>query len=357
MARRRILALALVAGAAFAVLPARAVPIGSLVDSFNVSAGDIDGTNSTAVLQAGGLYQITAEGSFTYKSGRLSDAECTSPPGDPLGLLGALGPFGWTRYGHFFYALNHPDLAATLPWDPDPTDDATDLYIDNRNVEWVPAVPLGFPPPVAVTPLGCSPFHSYETYFVPVESRQVNVRVFDTWYDDNLNSDVPLYPNGPQIRIYQIAAPPFPSLVHLQTVLVHTRDPVGPASTPLGGGVYLLLAHGEYKYTTTAGPDSFADAECSNGNPLGVGDGALWLRERYGPGALELLVNNADTLWIPLVPVPAEVLFTTPGFCDPLLHYYYQVLPWPGGALPFRIQDDNYGDNLGTLSVEIFKLL
>lgn len=322
--------------------PAPAAP-GALVETVPVDADSIRGTTTAAPLEAFALYRIRASGTFAYGTGlRQSDAECTPSPvfGLPFGLFGL--PGAWFRYGHFFVALNDPfAYGVTVPWDVDPTDDATDLYIDNRNWEWAPTVP---------TQYGCNELdHTYETFFVPVQTRPVTFRVFDLVYDDNSGRLT--------VEIFKVADPPLPAPgVHIQTVLVHARDPVGSDSLPLAAGRrYLLLAHGTYNYGLFLFPHIFsfqyiADAECSRGDLTLDPNDNVWKRNRFDLGdRLDVYVDGSPIEWLGLVPSTAEA-------CDMVAHYYHATLTGTGAPVNLRIEDGSYSDNMGTLSVDIFEL-
>jgi len=289
-----------------------------------IPAGEKHGVDS-APLQALATYHIVARGTIGYGAGD-ADAECTTG-GGPL-------PLQWMRERYPFIFVNDPALlVASDFWDPDPTDDPGDLYVDHKNVEWIPVNP---------SIDGCDDSaHTYETWLTPIETRPVNFGVFDIAYNDNYGAFT--------VSIEQVApAVPLPSVgMHTETVLVHAVDPAGSSTAPLAANHnYLFIAHGSYIFDTT-NFGNVADTECSR-----TGTDSQYLRHRYGDDLLDVVVNGNPIEWHglgPETPVPGA------QGCSPA-HAFWVIGPGHGVPITLSIADGNPTDNAGTLSIDVYRL-
>ena len=125
-----------------------------------------------------------------------------------------------------------------------------------------------------------------------------------------------------------------------------TGSPVS-SSTLLSGQAYQLRASGFYKYSTAAGWE--ADARCSNrfNNPTGIYgwyDGAL-LGTPYG---LQVSIDDG----IPVTPL------TPAGWVEACntAHNYTATYNGTGAPLKLYIWDNYYGDNFGSITVDIYTI-
>ncbi len=388
-ARRRISAIALVTAvvASLVAIEPPATAAGFTPETLSVPVASISGVETEQILQRGKVYRAVAEGTFDYgvqTNKQIGDAECTM---DRSGFnpISGVEPFPiWTRYRFAFYGsplVVDPNTGNPNPYtlpntdyrDPDPTDDAPDLYIDNRNVEWWPVPDVSaeahphFPPldrsPADVSvehppsPLGChngdpaSDPHRYEVFFTPTDTRRVNFRIFDVFYDDN-------GPESLSVTVEEVGGAGAPVGPHVETVLVSPQN-AGSGSTalPPRSRDYVLVVRGMWTYNTLF---DLADAECTR-----TKDDPTYERDRFADAGGELLVNGLDLDWTPAVPAQVGVrtfprhtpaTAATEG-CDGLGHVYWTVVSANGGQLDFSLVDPvTSGPNTGHLSVDIFEL-
>jgi hypothetical protein len=298
------------------------------VQTVIVAANDPHGANS-APLEAYAAYRIRASGTFGFGAGE-ADAECTTSNTSVLNPA-----VHWLRHRYpVFFAEDPVNLVASDFWDPDPTDDAADLYVDHKNVEWIPSTPAA---------TSCDETqHAYETTYVPTETRPLNLSVFDIAYTDNTG--------GLTVTIEQIAGPaPLPAHGrHLETLLVHSGDVGGPSTAPLADGRdFLFVVHGTWIYDTRDF-SSVADAECAR-----TSTDPQYLRHRFGDDPLDVVVNGSPIEWHgvgPETPVPGA------QGCNSPTHVYWVIGIGHGVPVGLSIADSNHGDNAGTLSVDVYQL-
>jgi hypothetical protein len=127
----------------------------------------------------------------------------------------------------------------------------------------------------------------------------------------------------------------------VEVVSVSSQDPSGTdvPTTLKGNTTYVFLTSGRYRY----GPGGFADVECSEGP-----DDPQFRRDRYGPTTLDLLVNGKAFDWQPLDP--------DSNGCSPS-NMFRLVLPVAQDtSVNLRIDDIWHGDNLGSVTVMIFRV-
>ncbi|HUS62071.1 MAG TPA: hypothetical protein VMY34_07725 [Acidimicrobiales bacterium] len=341
MARTHVLARAAALGILTATAWPSSTPPAAAAEVLTIAAADVDGVMTTTVLQADHVYEVMVSGLIDYDNDlagdQLADGECTIRSDKP-GILGSppLGQLPIDRYQRHRYAFYETDPTKLIGrdlYDPDPQDDSTDLYLDGRNVEWLPSSPT------TTTPLGCDSGHSYSTLFVPTEDGSINARVFDIYYLDNSGSlTVTITDLGLTSTIAQ--AP------HRETSLLHARVATDVFTTPLDTGTrYALVARGLWTYKAGGyGLQNFADAECSRTQS----DGS-YKRDRFGPTALDVLVDGLDVDWQPLVGLPTG--------CASPLHYYVTTVVGTGAPVALRVSDPGvYTDNSGTLAVDVYEL-
>lgn len=351
-------------------------------ESLSVPANSPVGVETAQALEPGVLYRAVAWGTFGFGSGLLGDPECTAatnPELDPWAELDPVAP-DWVRHRYTFYAKfdpTHPAFVLDAERDPDPTDDAVDLYIDNRNQEWIP---LGVSAGSAPNPLGCNDDdHVYETYFMPRRAGPVNFRVFDIAYTDNENTTLDVF-------VSEVGGAELPLGRHVETVLVYAGDDpaqggdqpvIAESAAPLESGkVYVLVAHGMWKWS---GLYDIADAECTRTatDPTyevdrfeqdGADRRELWMRTSPTAGF-------EDVDWEPVFPaqvwartrprnsngVPTDPVTVASQGCDGDSHYYSTLVTGTGARLGFVVDDfpvvseAPYAANSGHLSVEIFE--
>jgi len=325
---RVLAAVVVVAGALTPLVTGLAAHAADPVQTITVPAGATHGADS-APLRALATYRITASGTFAYGAGQ-ADAECTT---STTSALNSVAPWVRQRYPSIF--IEDPALlVASDFWDPDPTDDATDIYVDHKNIEWLPTTPSA---------TGCNETdHTYQTIYVPIETRPVNFGVFDIAYGDNFGAVT--------VTIEQIAdAPPFPSNArHTETVLVNSMDGTGSVTAALAANRdYLFVAHGTWIYDVS-NFSNVADTECSR-SPADP----EYLRHRYGDDPLDVVVNGSPIEWHGF---GAETQVPGMQGCNSPSHIYWERGTGHGAPVRLSIADTNYNDNAGTLSIDVYEL-
>lgn len=128
----------------------------------------------------------------------------------------------------------------------------------------------------------------------------------------------------------------------IDTVTVDTSSPSGAnTNVPLiGGQTYLFQVSGTYEYGVGVG-----DAECTN-----TTTDATFIRDRFlaaaGSDVDSFQVQRSDTSWTPIT--------SDANGCNTTDHRYSLVYASSAtGAVNFRVSDGYYGDNSGTLTVQI----
>lgn len=147
-----------------------------------------------------------------------------------------------------------------------------------------------------------------------------------------------------------ITSVPKYTFVETMTIPSKPANSVISSSALILGQAYQLRASGTYKYSTATGWD--ADAKCSNrfppynplGNYVGWVDGAL-LGTTYG---LQVGFFDGNTL-PPLTPVGWVEACNT-------AHTYTATYAGTGTPIQLFIWDDYYGDNSGSITVDIYKI-
>lgn len=138
----------------------------------------------------------------------------------------------------------------------------------------------------------------------------------------------------------------------LDTILVPSNgNTVASAMTLSTGVAYELRATGTYVFVNWAGA-GIADAQCSlritghvppgypTGSPQWVNGADLGWYGLWAVNYLEVWVNGSAFGW-------------TPTTCQSS-HVYTGPITGAGTQLTFRIPDDHYGDNSGSITVEIW---
>jgi len=282
----------------------QAPPRIELADTVTVNSAAPGGASTAVPLVAGTQYLIEASGAFAFGAGQ-GDAECSTQTGvDET----------WRRE-------RFPTLGANL----------VDLFVDHKAVEWQPTT---------VDAQNCnSTAHVYRDEIVPATTGVINFNVNDVYYGDNAGSLT--------VKVYRIKEIP------LGSVVVDAANPAGASSLPLlGGQSYRFAASGTYTYWAT-NPGTDADAECSQAAVPPYND-PTYQPNRFGPEGpgdlLDLFVNNGNVTWKPRTQSP------TPVTCDPNHEYDLKYNQQNTGSVNFKVADQpaNYGDNAGTLTVNLF---
>lgn len=289
------------------------------VETMRVYATAANGTASTTVLSPTKLYRIEISGTYTFQrtgsvNVAIADAECMSLNGGP-GSRDASG------------VLTPTNTA----------DDVLDVLVNNTSVDWVPTVP---------SKLNCNDTnHAYRVNYRPPTASTVRLRVNDNNTADNAGIlDVRIV-EIPDV-VVATGALPLPEISLNEDVTVPANNRNGGSSRlPLQAGEsYLLEARGVYNY----GGGS-ADAECSSSRT-----DPLYLPDRYAAVApttdlLDVLVNNEAVEWVPTK--------GNPDGCNETDHAYrYTFVAGATGAVNFRVNDGNLGDNSGSVTVRIYRI-
>lgn len=290
------------------------------VDEFTVFAADPSGTDSVA-LDSNTTYLVEASGSYTYgllqEGNGEADAECHN-------LLNGT-PMLRNLFDLFF------------------GEGTLDLFVDGQNVEWEPE---------STSLTGCDDpltggSNTYTTTFTPAADGPVNFVIFDpNFYRDNQGSI--------EVRIFDSSDPepepePEAVLIPISVVPVDSSDPEGAETqSPLfAGQTYVIEANGSYTYNQRiTGAD--ADAECSR-----TATDPTWETGRFGlhngNNWLDVLVNDDDVDWGPVTEAPAG------SGCNTEDHTYrVEHTPSEDGFANFRVNDNFYNDNVGTVLVTVF---
>jgi len=149
-------------------------------------------------------------------------------------------------------------------------------------------------------------------------------QVFDSW--NGIGAALPIVHGCPEGTVTE----------HVETVTVYPNGNSYVSSSLTNGAIYLIEASGTYRFANW-GSDGIADAAYNLRPVVGWVDGSIWA-EPY-TSWLELWVNNAAVdNW---------------GTFNPSHEYMTAVV---GGGTPasFKILDDAYGDNTGSLSADIY---
>ncbi|HVM39329.1 MAG TPA: hypothetical protein VM618_00975 [Acidimicrobiia bacterium] len=292
-------------------------PDGVKVDEFLVPANSPAGAASSVSLSPIKRYRIAATGTFKVQSGpdMFHDAEC---------LQVAAGPF--TRQDQL-----------------DDAGEMKDLYVEGREVDWVPSSGRS----------GCDErFHAYLYEFVPPTAGPLDVAIRDVYYPDNQGAlTVEVFEIGPPPPAPAAGAledllsdPPSPgelSLVEEVRVNPASQEGATSAQTLLPGETYIFEALGTYAWGV-----GDADVECATYSP-----DATWLRDRFSaldPHMLDLLVQGRGVDWMPTN--------DSGGGCNTTNHTYRV---WYRPTMPervnFRVNEAGgwYPDNRGLLTVRI----
>lgn len=296
--------------------------MGVPIETVSVDSRSAQEIASAQNLQGGSLYRFVAGGTWTYATGfgaDLADAECSADPNRPV------PPWERYRWG----------AGAPVP-------DAGDIFVNNREVEWVPA---------QSDALGCNPTdHTYFLDFRAASTAKVTFIVAESSRDDNqgiLSVDiyrvVPPEPHPPP------PPPPTPP-----DASVDTANPLGAttAYSLNAGQTYRIVASGTWRYGVHWG--ALADAVCAvypGDYPAPLDQNSfpgkgIWVRDRFPNGLTQLFADGRAVEWVPEGP-------GAPG-CDQATHRYEAFLtPDVTRPVNFRVVDTDYGDNNGVLEVRI----
>lgn len=274
----------------------------SLTEQFEVDSADSDGTTSVIPFRAGDSHLIEVVGTFAYGKG-TADARCsTVTPGTTF----------------FPSEDNYPAFPpGTLQ-----------LVVDQQVVPWAPTSPDSGEPDCN------SADHTYRLMYVPSQSGLVNFRILDGNYTDNGGVLT--------VKIFRVREIP------VGRVLVNSASPSGTPTPPLlQGRTYRLRGSGTYTYFQNV-PGTFADTECSQADfpPF---SSPLFERHRWGTGdgdLLDIFVNDGNVDWLTAAGSSTD--------CD-LDHIFDHTLGASStGPINLKIKDVNYGDNSGSVPVDIF---
>ena len=159
-----------------------------------------------------------------------------------------------------------------------------------------------------------------------------------------------------------------PGTEHLFTVTVQSTDADGE-TFDLNPGEYMLLSSGYYRYA--GGPTSGfkADVECSVAL---AGNSPTWVRNQY-PNVrptgdhLDMYVDDKPIEWSPMNSTTrqapsAGIASTESPECDAdnkdsSTHPYKATLTWRGGPLKLYLADDDHSNNVGSISVGVYRVL
>jgi len=130
---------------------------------------------------------------------------------------------------------------------------------------------------------------------------------------------------------------------YVETVSVRSDGSTVTSGVLDNGVTYLFKASGTYTYWPGASPYGIADAEYSYRPASSYGPG--WVLgddvfpPKYPPHSLDINVNGSNVFW---------------GNYNPA-HLYTMPFIGTGSTVEFSIYDSNYGDNSGSLTVDIYK--
>lgn len=340
--------------------PATAAPLEEVV----VSASDFDGTTTTSVLQAGATYKLTTSGVFDYDNIRPgqqhADAECTIDAPNPGLLERQSSEVPRWQPQRYFFVSEPPDNARQDFFDPDPSDDPVDLYVDGRDLAWVPN------DPDVVNRAGCNEVdHTYVALFTPPTDRPLELRVFDLQYGDNGCSTVGCTTNSLTISIERVSDTPLRGVegVRVDSTLVNSGDLDGQTTRPLfDGRTYAVEIRGMYKYQGAFPQAYYADAECARAG-TSPAQNAVYRPHRFdGAGGitdpLDVYVDGVAVDWEPLGRTPTDAESADTAQCSPI-HAYRTTVVGTGAPMHLLVKDTGdtkYGDNSGTLRVDFVEL-
>lgn len=295
------------------------------LETIEVPANRSPTVSSTTTLDPDTRYRLVATGTYGYGNlggvplGR-ADAECSFPLANT--------PATWQR-----------DTYKALA----PGEDELDLYVNGSDVAWEPT---------NGSPTGCNTDdHAYELSFTGV-SGELALRIRDTTNSGDNTGSL-------QVELFEVAVQPpaasasalpgLPEVELSEEVQVDSRDEDGSFSAiPVREGEQLFMTvEGTYAYGA-----GVADARCSNTTSDPTFRPSEENYPSFDPGILQLLINDQIVDWQP-----------PPGKADALEpecsvdHGYQLTFASPSsGLLNFRIEDGNYKDNSGTLTVEISRI-
>lgn len=297
---------ALVVGLLVSLLPAGS-PAGAaevLVDEIDIYSNAL-GSVQSVPLDPAKLYRIDVSGAYSYGQG-VADASCHNVASGPM--LPAI-------------------------WDAAVGMNALDLLVNGAAVAWAPAQrsPVGCDDPL----LGGS--NSYSVAFTPPVSGPASFSLNDQNPFDNAGAI--------HIKIFEVdAVQTILALVPFTAVRVNANDASGETSAVSlpGGQTYVLELSGSFSYAPFG---DIADAECSV-----TSVDATWQPARFpdigGMDALDVLVNGTDVDW-------TAVGTGDPG-CSAGNTYRLVYAPDVAGPVTFAINDLNYFDNSGAVTVVVY---
>lgn len=291
------------------VLDQRAHPVVSL----GVSPRSSTGTRTPFSLKAGTTYRLVATGYYRYGAGaRVADAACS---------WHRLDDAGWHRQAEGTTAPNRLKLTvngAAGWWSSHSCDEES---------------------------------HAYVWDYRPRTTGPVTFRIDDATRSDNAGAlVVRVLRAGASTAAYRTTLPklsPEPAARAMQPVGERLRGTESLTVTPAGATSRAYLAEGR-RYlvrvsgTWTAGDGVEVDAECSK-----TASGQ-WLRRRSAdplhPTAdfYDLYLNGEDLQW--------------DYGCSPTHEYGYVYEPKQDGNAQFAVWDTSYGDDTGSLKVDLYSL-
>jgi RHS repeat-associated protein len=255
-------------------------------------------------------YRFEVSGTYSYDaSGNAADAECAVVAPSPV----------W-----------QPNLYAAL----DPTGDLLDLYVNQQNVVWQPTTP---------DVVGCNATdHRYSLVFRPTEVGSVRFSVHDRTSAELDNV------GALSVHITEVPPPPGTVDTTIETLSVPSTSAGGAATTTLlqAGRSYDFDVTGTFTFSSQTPGD--ADAKCAGEPPLPMVEnpfGVVFSPTDPSDHPLGLLVEGHEQPWQAATPLPTG--------CDPDHHYALRFTPSSTGSVTFAINDSNYADNVGALTVRV----
>jgi hypothetical protein len=281
----------------------QAMPKIELADTVNVPSTTPDGASTVVPVVAGLSYLIEATGTFAFGQGN-ADAECSTQTG----------------VDDVYRRERFLSLGANM----------LDLFVDGHAVEWQATT---------ADAQNCNTSnHTYRDEIVPGTTGKLTFMINDVYYGDNSGILT--------VKVYRIREIP------LGSVVIDSANAAGASSIPLPGGqTYRFASSGTYTYWVNH-PGTDADSECSQAAVPPYND-PTYQPNRFGPEGpndlLDLFVNNSNVTWKPRTQAPAIA-------CDTNHQYDLKYQPNNTGSVNFRVYDQsaNYGDNSGSLTVNLF---
>ena len=296
------------------VPPARPVPVpaaallpGPALEDETLTVGAAgEGTLTTGALQAGQEYLVEVSGTYRYGAdpNQLADAECSRSATDAT----------WRR-DRSVHSLQ-------------PGEDHLDLYLDGNDLWADPDVDTGG---------GCDlRTHTYRDTFVPTRTGRVSLALWDP---------TTLTDNAGELTVRIIAVVPRAEMDW--DVPATAAAGVSSPGALEAGATYLVTVTG----TVDAGNGVTADAECSatTADPV-------WRRSRSviadlaSADHLDVLLNRRGIAFTPVTDPDGDR-------CDSTGHAYrYELRPSTTATVNLRVDDPEWADDAGALSVHVARV-